>query len=167
MKKHYVVFYSPGTFFDETDSQPIETFGDTQAAVELAASINQRYGAKPYGFRFVTCIELPPVIDPETGEKMEVESKQIAESGTYFINGRLRKYDEVLAENDPQESILRSNMRQTPIVCETSNTYRHTGIFREEDFVVNELGAIVARGNDPELIAYRKEVLERIAKEYP
>lgn len=165
MKKHYAVYYSPGTFFDETDSKPIDQFGDVPEAVEMAATIDQRYGAKPYGFRFVTYIKHDPVVDSESGEKLEVESKKIAESGTYFINGRLRKYDEVVTENHPEESILRGNMRQMPIVVETRNSYRHTAQFKEEDFVVNDLGGIIVRGNDPELVAYRKEVLARIEKE--
>lgn len=167
MKKHYVWFYSPGTFYDEIDSKPIETFGDLQTAVELVKSINQRYGAKPYGFRFITMLEMDPVRDQETGEILEVQSKKIEETGTYFINGRLRKYDEVVAENDPEESILRDNMRCNDmlIVVETRNSYRHTAPFREEDFVINELGGVVARGNDPELVVYRKEVKERIEKE--
>jgi len=166
MKKHYVWFYSPGTFYDEIDSKPIETFGDVQTAVEMSKNIDQRYGAKPYGFRFVTMLKMDPVRDQETGEILEVQSKKIKETGTYFINGRLRKYDEVVADNDPKESILRNNRRsRCPIVVETRNSYRHTAPFREEDFVINELGGVVARGNDPELVAYRKEVTERIEKE--
>ena len=165
-EKHYVDFYSPGTFFDERSSQPIGAFGDVGAAIEMAKSVEERYSAKPYGFRFGTYLEADPIPD-ERGGTLQVEPKRIAQSGTYFINGRLRKYDEVVADNDPKESILRSNMRcnQMCIVVETRNSWKHTTSFDENDFVVNDAGGIVQRGNDPELVAYRKEVCERIAKE--
>lgn len=164
MKKHYVLFLSPGTFVDEQSLKPIDQFGDVAAAVDRSKSVTERHGARPYGFRFITRMEHAPIPDGEGGT-LAVEPKTLVETGTYFIDGRLRKYDEVVAENDPKESILRSNMRQMPIVVETQNSWRHTAAFNEGDFVVNNLGGIVARGNDPELVAYRKEVIERINRE--
>ena len=166
IEKNYVVFYSPGTFFDEATSKPIEEFGDLSAAAELAKTIEERYASKPYGFRFVTSLEAESIPDGRGGV-MEVRSKKIRESGTYFINGRLRKYDEVVLDNDPKEDILRSNMRCNSmiIIVETDNSWKHRAAFTEEDFVVNDLGAIVARGNDPELVEYRKATAARIAAE--
>jgi hypothetical protein len=51
MRKHYVTFYSPGTFVSESSTLSIEDW-DTAKAVEMAKNIQERHGAKPYGFRW-------------------------------------------------------------------------------------------------------------------
>lgn len=100
MEKHFVTFYSPGTFVAETNELPIDAW-DTEKAVELARGIKQRYGARPYGFRFSTRSRGPDDLD----------SKVTAKSPYYFLGGRVETLAEVEARNDPKESILRSNMR--------------------------------------------------------
>ena len=53
MKKHFVTFFSPGTFVSETTEKEIDSW-DVEKAKELARSIKERHGATPYGFRFIT-----------------------------------------------------------------------------------------------------------------
>jgi hypothetical protein len=53
MKKHFVIFFSPGTFMAETTAKTIESW-DTGKAIEMAREIKERYDATPYGFCFTT-----------------------------------------------------------------------------------------------------------------
>lgn len=79
-------------------------------AVELSKEISERYGAKPYGFSFVTYREADPVKD-EKGNELKVEPKRVAWSpGTVFLGGVVETYDEVMKRNDPGEQTLRINM---------------------------------------------------------
>ena len=53
MTQHCVEFYSPGTFVSETTKKPVNAW-DVGRAVEMSRDISERYGSKPYGFRFST-----------------------------------------------------------------------------------------------------------------
>ena len=63
MKRHYVTFMSPGTFVAEQTTKQVEAW-DVKAAQKMAEGIEERYGAKPYGFYFSTrergCAEWEP-----------------------------------------------------------------------------------------------------------
>ena len=100
MKKHFVTFLSPGTFFAETTTKPIDSW-DVDKAVEMARTVKERYNARPYGFRFSTRERGPDDLD----------SKEVKTSGVYFLGGKIETLKEVEARNDPKEEILRSNMR--------------------------------------------------------
>lgn len=100
MQQHFVTFYSPGTFFAEETTKPIDAW-DVKVAAKMAHNIVERYGATPYGFRFTTRGRGPKDLD----------SKQIKQSCLYHLGGRIETLAEVEARNDPKEDILRSNMR--------------------------------------------------------
>jgi len=101
MQKHFVTFYSPGTFVAETSIKEIESW-DVQAAQRMADSISERYGAKPYGFRFSTRSRGPDDLDSST----------TATSPMYYLpHCKVETLAEVEARNDPKERILLSNMR--------------------------------------------------------
>lgn len=150
-KRHTVTFYSPGTFCSESSTKHISAW-DPVEAVRLAKGINERYNAKPFGFRFSTSIIADPVPDGEGGY-IEVPPKEVESSGLMYLGGTLIRYDDV----PEKESILRSNMRcnNHPIVIENRNSWRHTSFFEEDCCIVNEQGAIIRRGDDPDLVAYR------------
>lgn len=129
MKKHFVTFYSPGTFVHEETTKEIESWNVDQA-VAMSKEIKERYGATPFGFRFKT---------RERGQK-DFDSKQTAESGWYFLGGKIRTRAQVEADNDPKEEILRSNMRGNNIaaVIENTNSWKVTVPFDEiNDVVLN------------------------------
>jgi hypothetical protein len=165
-RKHFITFYSPGTFFSESTCKSIPEW-DVPLAVKMAGEIVERYDAKPFGFKFSTSIISDPVPDEEGG-LLQVEPKMIASSGMYHINGRLRTYDDVVNDNSEKDRILRLNMRceDSCIVVETRNSYLSTHSFFEEDFVVDSDGNIVECGNDPKWVEYRKRKSEEFAKEY-
>ena len=100
MEKHFVTFFSPGTFVAETDVQAIDSW-DVGEAQRRVKHVKQRYGAIPYAFQFSTRSRGPDDLD----------SKVSKTSCTYFVNCKVETRDEVEARNDPKEDILRSNMR--------------------------------------------------------
>ncbi len=154
-KIHKVVFLSPGTFFSETSSKEISSW-NTYEAMRHCSDISERHGAKPYGFYFETYLTADPISDGQGG-KLEISPKLLEKSGTYFINGYPEFYDDVVKRNLDNERILRDNMRINGmwITCITQNSYKHTGHFSNEDFIVNSVGDIIHRGNDSKFSTYR------------
>src|ERR1051326_1239145 len=154
-EKHYAVFYSPGTFVCEESSRPVSEWS-TRQAVAAAETIRERYNAKPFGFRFRTHLESPPIPDGRGGT-MDVEPKPLKESGLHWLGGTLLLYDDV--PDDKEHSILRSNMlcNDMPVVIEKRNSFRYTGQFGPDDVICGPSGEIVRRGDDSELKEYREK----------
>lgn len=127
MEKHFVTFYSPGTFVSETSEKPIDAW-DVEVAVLMAAEIKERHGAKPYGFRFST----------RTRTDDQLDSWVSATSGMYYLGGRVETRAEVEARNDPKEEILRFNMRANDIdrIIINDNSWRFTAALDEGDVVL-------------------------------
>ena len=128
MEKHFIQFYSPGTFVSETDTQEIDSW-DTQAATNMARSIHQRHGATPYGFRFIT---------KSRGEQ-DLDSKVINSSGMYYLGGKIRTYEEVVSDNLPDENILRDNMKWNNFkrIIVNTNSWKFTAPLYDEDIVLS------------------------------
>ena len=154
-RRHYVIFYNPGTLFSETSTRPIESW-DPKVAAKMATSITERYNQTPYGFRFTTRLESDPVEDGEGGE-LKVEPKRVNESGMYFLNAKVKT--SVDFEGDQRNSILLSNMRANgwPTMAENINSSRSVQPFEERDFVVDQEGTILEAGHDPYMVEYRNK----------
>ena len=99
--QEYVEFMSPGTFVAETDLHKVDS-RDVGKAIELARDIKQRYGARPYGFRFLT----------RGRQENELDAKEIDRGNMYYLGGIVRTIEQVRAANDPSERILLSNMER-------------------------------------------------------
>lgn len=128
VRKHFVTFYSPGTFVSETTAHPIDSW-DVNKAMEMAHDVTERYGATPYGFKFST----------RSRGDADLDSKQAAESPFYHLGGRVETLAQVEARNDPKEDILRSNMRCNDIakVVINDNSYRSTHPLGADDVVLD------------------------------
>lgn len=128
MEKHFVSFYSPGTFVSEETTKPIDAW-DVEAAVLMASEIKERYGAKPYGFRFST----------RSRSDADLDSKVIKSSGIYYLGGKVMTLAEVEARNDPKDRILLSNMRGNHYdrIVVNDNSWRFTAALNEGDVVLN------------------------------
>lgn len=128
MKQHYVEFLSPGTLFHEIRAVPIHKW-DVDTAIEMSRGIKERHGAVPFGFQFVTRGRQPD----------ELDAKELKRSGTYFLGGVIETRDEVTARNDPDEIILRSNMRDNDInrIVTNTNSWKVVQPFKEGDTLLN------------------------------
>lgn len=128
MKAHFVTFLSPGTFFHENTTKPIESW-DVEKAKAMAKDIVERHGATPFAFYFTTRAR---------GEN-ELDSSQVAKSCTYYLGGKIETLAEVEARNDPKESILRSNMRCNgwDRIITNTNSWKVTQPLFAEDVVLD------------------------------
>lgn len=128
VSKHFVTFYSPGTFVAETTDRPVDSW-DVEKAMAMAHDVTERYGATPYGFQFTT----------RTRGEADLDSKKSSESPFYHLGGRVETLAEVEARNDPKEDILRSNMRCNDIakVVINDNSYRSTRPLGATDIVLD------------------------------
>lgn len=103
MKAHFITLLYPGSFFSEETKLPISAW-DLSLALELVSSMNK--DRPPYAFFFTT---------RERGEN-DLDSKQTDRSGLYYIGGKVRTKEEILAGADPEEKTLRSNMQDNPYI---------------------------------------------------
>ena len=128
MKKHFVVFCSPGTFVDETTQREIASW-DQQEAVKMAHDIVERHGATPYGFYFTTRERGPDNLD----------SKQTESSEMYYLGGKVETLAEVEARATKADEILLSNMRNNGYarIITNTNSWRVTKPFSDRDTVLD------------------------------
>lgn len=128
MERHFVTFYSPGTFVAETSEHPVESW-DTDVAVKIAFDVVERYGARPYGFKFST----------RTRGDADLDSKVSKTSGTYYLGGKVETIDEVRARNYPSERILLSNMERNGYnrIIVNTNSWKWTQPLRKDDVVLD------------------------------
>lgn len=127
MIKHFVRFYSPGTFCAEMTDKPIDSW-DVDKAMSMAHEIHERYNARPYGFRFIT---------RERG-KDDLDSKETRKSIMYYLGGVVQTLDDIKAQNNPKNKILIDNMEMNNIKrCITNgNSWQWTQLFNDDDVVL-------------------------------
>lgn len=128
MKKHFVEFLSPGTFVSESDMREIDSW-DIEEAKKMAKKIKQRYGATPYGFRFVT----------RSREDNELDSRVTKTSSMYFLGGKVLTLADVKARNDEKDKTLIWNMEMNKYdrIIENTNSYKITLPLNEDDVVLD------------------------------
>ncbi len=97
MKQDFVTFYSPGTFVAEQTTREVANWNVTKA-VEMMPDIEERHGARPYGFQFYT---------KRRGWR-DFEPKEIKRSGMYYVNCRVQTLEDIEAEGPV---ILLENMK--------------------------------------------------------
>lgn len=131
MRKHFVTFYSPGTFVAEQTTKPIDLW-DVATAVKMSKAINERYGALPYGFRFST---------RERGDA-DLDSKEACSSPMYYLGGRVETVETIEARANPNERILLSNMKCNgwDRVIVNDNSWRWTQPLDKNDIVLTANG---------------------------
>lgn len=127
MIKHFVEFYSPGTFTSEVSIKPVDSW-DVNIAMRMAREIKERHGATPYGFRFIT----------RERTESDLDSKVTNRSNLYYLGGVVETYKQVCDRNDPKEEILRWNMKANSIkkVIINTNSYRVTMPLNKDDIVL-------------------------------
>lgn len=128
MEKNFVVFYSPGTFVPEETEKEISSW-DVDLASEMAESIQERHGATPFGFRFLT----------KTREGDEWNVKITKNSGIYYLGGVVKTLEDIEKENKKENEILLSNMKVNGYkrVIVNENSYRFTAVLNDDDVVLD------------------------------
>jgi len=124
MERHFVIFFSPGTFCAEHTERPINSW-DVDTAVEMAKGIKERHSAVPYGFQFIT----------RARSDEELDSKVVRRSGTHFLGGEILTLEQVKARNDPKDKILIGNMEGNGWnrVVVNTNSWQWTQPFEDGD----------------------------------
>jgi hypothetical protein len=127
MKKHFVTFFSPGTFVAETTTKEIDLW-DVERAMEMSGEVLERYDALPYGFQFTT---------RERGDS-DFDSKEVARSGMYYLGGEVLTIDDLKKQNDPSNRILISNMEINgwDRVVVNKNSWSWTQPLKDDDVVL-------------------------------
>lgn len=150
-KQYYLVtYYSPGTFFSEVSSYKFDEFSLKQF-VQKSKQITERYNAKPYGFsveKYEVIVDLP--------DGFECKPKLLEKAGgTYYINGKAVFSKDL---DKQKEDIFISNLERNSqgVGIVSTNSYRFNSFFYEWDFVINDLGEITQKGNDKDIMEYRK-----------
>lgn len=125
--KHFVTFYSPGTFVAEESERPIDSW-DVEAAKQMARGIKERYGAVPYGFQFTTRSRGPKDLD----------SKETAKSPLYYLGGTVETLEQVKARATEKDRILVSNMEGNRFdrIITNTNSWRWTQPLNPTDVVL-------------------------------
>ena len=127
MDKHFVIFFSPGTFVAEMSTKEIDLW-DIDKAVKMSYGIKERYGATPYGFQFIT-----------KGRGIsDLDSKVTKRSSMFYLGGEVLTLEDVKDRNDPSDKILISNMECNNYkrVITNANSYKFTGPFNKGDVVL-------------------------------
>lgn len=126
MIKHFITFYSPGTFFSETTQKEIDNW-----SIDKAKELAYTMYPIPYGFRFSTV--------EKTGSGWNVITTIKAKSAMYFLGGQIKTLADIEAENDPKNKILISNMKGNgwDKVVVNTNSWKVTQPFEKDDLVVN------------------------------
>lgn len=99
MKKHFVTFLSPGTFFNEETTREISQW-DEKEACQMAHDIVERHNATPFAFYFST----------RTRGENDLDSRVTAKSDRFFLGGEVKTLEQVKAENNPEWETLIVNM---------------------------------------------------------
>ena len=128
MKKHFVVFLSPGTFVHEESTKEIDSW-DVEQAKKMARKIIERHNATPFGFYFIT----------RTRGDNDLDSKISDESPMYYLGGKVETLEEVKARAIKDDSILIGNMecnRWDRIITNT-NSWKITQPLRKGDVILD------------------------------
>lgn len=127
MEKHFVTFYSPGTFVAESTEQPIESW-DVEEAKRRALAVRERHGAVPYGFQFTT----------RGRSDTELDSRVVKTSPFYFLGGKVETLAEVKARATDNDSVLVGNMEGNGYarIITNDNSWRWTQPLKDTDIVL-------------------------------
>lgn len=117
MKKHFVTFLSPGTFYSESTSKSIKKW-DVKLALKMVPNIRERHGATPYGFYFST----------RGRTKGELDSKRLKTSKTYYLGGVIETLAQVKARATKKDDTLLWNMEANNYkkIITNTNSYKIT-----------------------------------------
>ena len=127
MTKHFVTFYSPGTFIAEETTKEIDSW-NTEKAVQMSKDIIERYDAHPYAFVFTTRENI-----------YSLDSHEIDRSNLYYLGGNILTLEQLKTDNSLDNRTLIRNMECNGYdrVIQTSKGWIWTQPLRDVDVVLN------------------------------
>jgi len=128
VEKHFVTFFSPGTFVAEETEKPIDSW-DVEKACAMATEVLERYNATPYGFQFTT----------RSRGDADLDSKVTKRSPIYYLGGKVETLAQVKARATEKDRILVANMEGNGYdrIITNTNSWRFTGPLRDGDVVLD------------------------------
>jgi hypothetical protein len=128
MKRHFVSFFSPGTFVEEQTTMPIDSW-DVDKAMAMARTIVERYNATPFAFEFST---------RQRGAK-QLDSHVVATSHRYYLGGEVLTLAQVKERPDLANNTLIHNMEVNQIgkIIVNDNSWRWVAPLMDGDVVLD------------------------------
>lgn len=99
MKKNYVEFFTPGSFFSESAAIEIENW-NVDEVMDILKKYIKKGGTIPFGFKFFT----------KERKDAELDSHISESSCMYHLGGTIKTLEQVRNECNPENKILISNM---------------------------------------------------------
>jgi hypothetical protein len=95
----------------------------------MVRDIKERYAATPFAFYFST----------QSRGSDDLNSSETARSGRYYLGGKVETLKDIEARNDPEEAILRQNMKgnKWDRVITNTNSWKVTQPFTEDDIILD------------------------------
>jgi len=121
LEKHFVSFYSPGSFSCEFITEEIDRW-DVKKACERAKALKKECGMTPIAFDFRT----------RRREDDELDSKLVKKSPIYHINGKIIDISQVKDE-DLLSAMRLGNFKS---IVQTYNGIDHNEMFAEGDQIL-------------------------------
>ena len=135
MRRHFVTFYSPGTFTGKTTTESIPSW-DVDLAMEMAGDITDRCNCRPYGFRFST----------RQRDDDDLDSREVEKSNLYYLPGaKVRTISDIRDDNNPCNRTLLSNMETNgwAKIVVSSPPWKWTRPFMSGDIILTSKGGKV------------------------
>lgn len=126
MEKHFVTFFSPGSFVSETVQRPIDSWS-VDVARSMIGDLFKTPNYQPYGFSFST----------RGRSEDDLDSKVIDSSPVYYLGGDVETLEEVKARGGGRTLISNMERNDWPRIITNYNSWKITQPLQDGDIVLD------------------------------